>query len=91
LFFHARKQSRLCHLPQLISLKKYENKLKKILPLFPAQNPCVNHKRSGNLKNPPTRVLHLIVQEVHKGVYFYIVCKTPIAACIFSASNDALP
>jgi len=54
--------------PQLlhvISLKKCKNEIKKILPLLIAKNFYTNHKDSDNLKSPPTRTLHLIIDEAH--------------------------
>ena len=54
--------------PQLlhvISLKKCKNEIKKILPLLIAKNYYINHKESENLKSPPTRTLHLIIDEAH--------------------------
>jgi hypothetical protein len=54
--------------PQLlhvISFKKCKNEIKKILPLLIAKNFYVNHKDSENLKSPPTRTLHLIIDEAH--------------------------
>lgn len=53
------------HLLHVISLKKCKNEIKKILPLLIAKNFYVNHKDSENLKSPPTRTLHLIIDEAH--------------------------
>lgn len=54
--------------PQLlhvISLKKCKNEIKKILPLLIAKNFYTNHKDSESLKSPPTKTLHLIIDEAH--------------------------
>lgn len=53
------------HLLHVISLKKCKNEIKKILPLLIAKNCYINHKDSENLKSPPTRTLHLIIDEAH--------------------------
>lgn len=53
------------HLLHVISLKKCKNEIKKILPLLIAKNFYTNHKDSENLKSPPTRTLHLIIDEAH--------------------------
>lgn len=53
------------HLLHVISLKKCKNEIKKILPLLIAKNYYTNHKDSENLKSPPTRTLHLIIDEAH--------------------------
>ncbi len=53
------------HLLQVISLKKCKTEIKKILPLLIAKNFYINHKDSESLKNPPTRTLHLIIDEAH--------------------------
>ncbi|HIB66930.1 ATP-binding protein [Marinobacter sp. LM1] len=53
------------HLLHVISLKKCKNEVKKILPLLIAKNFYSNHKDSENLKSPPTRTLHLIIDEAH--------------------------
>ncbi|MFM0609138.1 ATP-binding protein [Paraburkholderia sediminicola] len=53
---------RLLH---VISLKKCKNEIKKILPLLIAKNFYINHKDSDNLKSPPSRTLHLIIDEAH--------------------------
>ncbi|WP_198084342.1 ATP-binding protein [Variovorax sp. E3] len=53
------------HLLHVISLKKCKNEIKKILPLLIAKNFYINHKDSENLKSPPTRTLHLIIDEAH--------------------------
>jgi len=53
------------HLLHVISLKKCKNEIKKILPLLIAKNFYVNHKDSETLKSPPTRTLHLIIDEAH--------------------------
>ena len=49
----------------VISLKKCKNEIKKILPLLIAKNFYINHKNSENLNSPPTRTLHLIIDEAH--------------------------
>lgn len=49
----------------VISLKKCKNETKKILPLLIAKNFYTNHKDSETLKSPPTRTLHLIIDEAH--------------------------
>lgn len=49
----------------VISLKKCKNEIKKILPLLIAKNFYTNHKESENLKSPPSRTLHLIIDEAH--------------------------
>ncbi|MGS0743470.1 ATP-binding protein [Glaciimonas sp. GG7] len=53
------------HLLHVISLKKCKNEIKKILPLLIAKNFYINHKDSENLRSPPTRTLHLIIDEAH--------------------------
>ncbi|WP_342619573.1 ATP-binding protein [Rhodoferax sp. GW822-FHT02A01] len=53
------------HLLHVISLKKCKNEIKKILPLLIAKNFYTNHRDSENLKSPPTRTLHLIIDEAH--------------------------
>ena len=49
----------------VISFKKCESEIKKILPLLIAKNFYTNHKESETLKSPPTRTLHLIIDEAH--------------------------
>lgn len=53
------------HLLQVISLKKCKNEIKKILPLLIAKYFYTTHKDSDNLKSPPTRTLHIIIDEAH--------------------------
>lgn len=53
------------HLLHVISLKKCKNEIKKILPLLIAKNFYTNHKDYEHLKSPPTRTLHLIIDEAH--------------------------
>lgn len=53
------------HLLHVISLKKCKNDIKKILPLLIAKNYYINHKDAENLQSPPTRTLHLIIDEAH--------------------------
>lgn len=53
------------HLLHVISLKKCKNEIKKILPLLIAKNFYTNHKESENLKSPPSKALHLIIDEAH--------------------------
>ncbi|MCF7770206.1 ATP-binding protein [Achromobacter pulmonis] len=53
------------HFLQVISLKKCKNEIKKILPLLVAKNFYTSHKDNENLKSPPTRTLHLIIDEAH--------------------------
>lgn len=53
------------HLLHVISLKRCKNEIKKILPLLIAKNFYTNHKDSENLKSPPSRTLHLIIDEAH--------------------------
>ena len=53
------------NLLHVISLKKCKNEIKKILPLLIAKNYYINHKDSEHLKSPPTRTLHLIIDEAH--------------------------
>jgi DNA helicase HerA-like ATPase len=53
------------HLLHVISLKKCKNEIKKILPLLIAKNFYTSHKENENLKSPPTRTLHLIIDEAH--------------------------
>ncbi|MBC7202755.1 MAG: ATP-binding protein [Pusillimonas sp.] len=53
------------HFLQVISLKKCKNEIKKILPLLIAKNFYTSHKDNENLKSPPTRTLHLIIDEAH--------------------------
>lgn len=50
---------------QVISLKRCKNEIKKILPLLIAKNFYTSHKNNENLKSPPTRTLHLIIDEAH--------------------------
>lgn len=53
------------HLLHVISLKKCKNEIKKIVPLLIAKNFYTNHRDSENLKSPPSRTLHLIIDEAH--------------------------
>lgn len=53
------------NLLHVISLKKCKNEIKKILPLLIAKNFYSNHKNSDNLQSPPTKTLHLIIDEAH--------------------------
>lgn len=53
------------HLLHVISLKKCKNEIKKILPLLVAKNFYTNHKDAETLKSPPSRTLHLIIDEAH--------------------------
>lgn len=53
------------HLLHVISLKKCKNEIKKILPLLIAKNFYTNHKDSETLKSPPSRTLHIIIDEAH--------------------------
>lgn len=53
------------HLLQVISLKRCKNDVKKILPLLIAKSYYTSHKDNENLKSPPTRTLHLIIDEAH--------------------------
>ena len=53
------------HLLHVISLKKCKNEIKKILPLLIAKNFYTNHKDAENLKSPPSKTLHLIIDEAH--------------------------
>lgn len=53
------------HFLQVISLKRCKNEIKKILPLLIAKNFYTSHKDNENLKSPPTRTLHLIIDEAH--------------------------
>jgi hypothetical protein len=53
------------HILHVISLKKCKNEIKKILPLLIAKNFYTNHKDSENLKSPPSKTLHLIIDEAH--------------------------
>lgn len=53
------------HLLHVISLKRCKNEIKKILPLLIAKNFYTNHKDAENLKSPPSRTLHLIIDEAH--------------------------
>jgi hypothetical protein len=53
------------HFLQVISLRKCKNEIKKILPLLIAKNFYTSHKDNENLKSPPTRTLHLIIDEAH--------------------------
>lgn len=53
------------HLLHVISFKRCKNEIKKILPLLIAKNFYTNHKDSENLKSPPSRTLHLIIDEAH--------------------------
>lgn len=49
----------------VISLKKCKNDVKKILPMLIAKNFYVNHKEAEGLNSPPTKTLHLIIDEAH--------------------------
>lgn len=49
----------------VISLKKCRSEIKKILPLLIAKNYYVNHKDSEGLGSPPSRTLHIIIDEAH--------------------------
>ncbi|EMH1275938.1 ATP-binding protein [Enterobacter hormaechei] len=49
----------------VISLKRCKNEIKKIVPLLIAKNYYTNHKDSETLKSPPSRTLHLIIDEAH--------------------------
>lgn len=49
----------------VISLRKCKNEIKKILPLLIAKNFYTNHKDSENLRSPPSKTLHLIIDEAH--------------------------
>ncbi|QQA60054.1 ATP-binding protein [Aeromonas caviae] len=53
------------HLLHVISLKRCKNEIKKIVPLLIAKNFYSNHKDSENLRSPPSRTLHLIIDEAH--------------------------
>lgn len=53
------------NLLHVISFKKCKNEIKKILPLLIAKNFYINHKDSENLRSPPSRTLHLIIDEAH--------------------------
>lgn len=53
------------YLLHVISLKKCKNEIKKILPLLIAKNFYTNHKDSEQLKSPPNKTLHLIIDEAH--------------------------
>lgn len=53
------------HLLHVISLKKCKNDVKKILPMLISKNFYINHKDSDNLQSPPTRTLHIIIDEAH--------------------------
>lgn len=53
------------HLLHVISLRKCKNEIKKILPLLIAKNFYTNHKDSENLRSPPSKTLHLIIDEAH--------------------------
>ncbi|HEM8209244.1 TPA: ATP-binding protein [Providencia rettgeri] len=53
------------HVLHVISLKKCKNEIKKILPLLIAKNFYINHKDAESLKSPPSRTLHLIIDEAH--------------------------
>ena len=53
------------HLLHVISLKRCKNEIKKIVPLLIAKNFYTNHKDSENLRSPPSRTLHLIIDEAH--------------------------
>lgn len=53
------------YLLHVISLKKCKNDVKKILPMLIAKNFYVNHKEAEGLNSPPTKTLHLIVDEAH--------------------------
>ncbi|MGE7990979.1 ATP-binding protein [Pseudomonas sp. NPDC089554] len=49
----------------VISLKKCKNDVKKILPMLIAKSFYVNHKEAEGLNSPPTKTLHLIIDEAH--------------------------
>jgi hypothetical protein len=49
----------------VISLKRCRNEIKKIVPLLIAKNLYINHKDVESLKSPPSRTLHLIIDEAH--------------------------
>ncbi|MBT2774413.1 ATP-binding protein [Halomonas sp. ISL-60] len=49
----------------VISFKKCKSDIKKILPLLIAKNYYANHKDSESLGSPPTRTLHIIIDEAH--------------------------
>ncbi|EKN3981438.1 ATP-binding protein [Yersinia enterocolitica] len=53
------------HLLYVISLKKCKSEMKKILPLLIAKNFYVNHKDADDLGSPPSRTLHIIIDEAH--------------------------
>lgn len=53
------------HLLHVISLKKCNNEIKKLLPILIAKNFYINHKESETLRSPPTQTLHLIIDEAH--------------------------
>ncbi|ROL66621.1 ATP-binding protein [Pseudomonas vranovensis] len=53
------------YLLHVISLKKCKNDVKKILPMLIAKNFYENHKESEGLSSPPTKTLHLIIDEAH--------------------------
>lgn len=53
------------YLLHVISLKKCKNDVKKILPMLIAKNFYVNHKEAEGLNSPPTKTLHLIIDEAH--------------------------
>ena len=53
------------YLLHVISLKKCKNDVKKILPMLIAKNFYLNHKEAEGLNSPPTKTLHLIIDEAH--------------------------
>lgn len=53
------------NLLHVISFRKCKSEIKKILPLLIAKNFYANHKDSESLKSPPSRTLHLIIDEAH--------------------------
>lgn len=53
------------YLLHVVSLKKCKNDVKKILPMLIAKNFYENHKESEGLSSPPTKTLHLIIDEAH--------------------------
>lgn len=53
------------YLLHVISLKRCKNDIKKILPLLIAKTIYTTHKDSETLKSPPSRTLHLIIDEAH--------------------------
>ncbi|PCF94629.1 ATP-binding protein [Vreelandella nigrificans] len=50
---------------EVISLKNCSSDIKKILPLLIAKNHYASHKKSDSLGSPPTRTLHIIIDEAH--------------------------